>query len=459
MAEAIPDSFELQAGAGLVPKKTILQSISNPPSFCAHIDGADPDRIDRQASLRCGGSDVKIRREISPRSMHSTRSAGARSILSAESETYLASEHPALHEKVARGTFGAYMVQAFFLTLTIAAYVAPPIVISWAMTVGHDDSGKPVKVSTFLEASVIIFVKGFIAFMALGYAMFKDAKESAGYKYVSMLLSWQSVKPWLAIGGGYAIADIAEIMANGKVDAATYTILSQSRLVGTAIAMRLILGTQRPAFQWSILFNLSIILLGWQLMPNEFGVAQATKTSPGETLGYFFILVKVILSITCGVLAQRQFTAGGDMPFIIMQGTSCFAGWIATMIITPFLVYMLLPFVGTPWTDNGEPNGVDLGFFEGRPVPEGLPNAGDPTGWSSKTALVAFTYIYREIFTTYCLMRFNALVKTMCSAVAVVFTYAIAVYVLHDLVPNVVKFIFAGVICLETVHYGLAGQK
>jgi len=458
MAQADADSFELQAGGGLVPKKTILQAIINPPSFCAHIDGADQDRLDRQASAgrkhSAGSSNGMIRRQQSPRSMHS---AGGHSILNAETQSFLATDHPDLHDKITRGTFGAYAVQAFFLTLTVFAYVAPPIVINWAKTVGYNaETEKPVKVSTFLEATVIIFAKGGVAMIGLSYAVFKDYKEKSGYKYVSMLLSWQSIKPWLLIGGGYAMADVAEIMANGRVDAATYTILSQSRLVGTAVAMRLILGTQRPAFQWSILFNLSIILLGWQMTPNVFGVAQATKASAGETLGYFSVVVKVILSITCGVVAQRQFTAGGDMPFIIMQGTSCLVGWIFCMMFTPILVYVLLPAVGDPWVDQ---NGVALGFFDGMPVPhgEGLANAGDATGWSSKTAIVLFCYIYREIFTTYCLMRFNALVKTMCSAIAVVFTYAIAVYVLHDMAPNVVKFIFAGVICLETVHYGLAG--
>jgi len=372
-----------------------------------------------------------------------------------EAETFLATEHPKLHDSLTKGTCAAYAVQAFFLTLTVAAYVAPPIIINWAKTVCFDDSGKPVKVSTFLEVSVVIFSKGGIVMIGLCYAVFKDYKEKAGYKHVSMLLSWKNIKPWLAIGGGYAVADIAEIMANGRVDAATYTILSQSRLVGTAVAMRLILGTKRPTFQWSILLNLSLVLIGWQLTPNEFGVTKVTEASAGELVGYIFVLVKVILSIACGVIAQRQFSAGADMPFLILQGTSCLAGWIFCMILAPVVVYVLFPAVGTPWKDK---NGIDLGFFDGLPVPEGLGEAsGKATGWSGKTVAVLLCYIYREIFTTYCLMRFNALVKTMCSAIAVVFTYAIAVYVLHDMAPNVVKFIFAGVICLETVHYGLAG--
>merc|ERR1719491_2210958 len=85
------------------------------------------------------------------------------------------------------------------------------------------------------------------------------------------------LKRWSWVALGWSVADVAEQMAGGRLDPALYTVLSQSRLVGTALMMRVLLGTKRVTLQWSILVNLSFVIIGYRLI----GTGQRENTLLG----------------------------------------------------------------------------------------------------------------------------------------------------------------------------------
>jgi hypothetical protein len=58
----------------------------------------------------------------------------------------------------------------------------------------------------------------------------------------------------------YAIADIAEILANGAMDPTVYIILSQSRLLLTALTLKLWMGTSQTTLQWIDLAVLTLLV-------------------------------------------------------------------------------------------------------------------------------------------------------------------------------------------------------
>lgn len=376
------------------------------------------------------------------------------SIFSYATEAQLAIDNPKFYAALTKGSVCAYIFQVACLVATVACYVGPPIIINWAKTVGHDKSGKPVKVSTFLEVSVVIFSKITVILLALIYAFLSDYQAGGTRENLHMFLDWRRLLPWLPIGAGYAVGDVAEVMANGNVDAVTYTVLSQTRLVGTAIAMRLMIGSKRSILQWSILLNLSIVLMGWELIPNVFGV-QPEKSSDSRLLGTLLTCLKLSVSIVGGVLAQKQLQKSGT-PMIIQQGHCCTCGFLCSLMLAPLLVNFLYPAMDKPWVDS---QGVPLGFFGGMPVPvfrPPLPNAGQPTGWNYKTWCVLGMYVFREIFCTYCVKRFDALVKNICNSVALIITYLLTVFMFNEIPFNAAKALFAAVVCLEILHYGVA---
>merc|ERR550537_66830 len=69
----------------------------------------------------------------------------------------------------------------------------------------------------------------------------------------------------------YAIADIAEILANGALDPTLYMILSQSRLLLTALTLKFWMGTAQNTLQWIDLTVLTLLVLIFQFSPRPSG--------------------------------------------------------------------------------------------------------------------------------------------------------------------------------------------
>merc|ERR1740130_107990 len=108
---------------------------------------------------------------------------------------------------------------------------------NWAKTVGfYEVDGKPFpqkNANAYMAESVVIMCKLTVAVSANIGCLLIDKQYNLGY--FKMLWDPQLMLPWLPLGFGYALADVAENLAGGRVDAALMSVLSQSRLVGTAL--------------------------------------------------------------------------------------------------------------------------------------------------------------------------------------------------------------------------------
>merc|ERR1719240_1780864 len=97
----------------------------------------------------------------------------------------------------------------------------------------------------YLDASVVVVnrVLAVVITAAIAFASGGRAKLNACFDAKNIAL-------FAPCAVCYAIADIAEILANGAMDPTVYIILSQSRLLLTALTLKLWMGTSHTTLQW-----------------------------------------------------------------------------------------------------------------------------------------------------------------------------------------------------------------
>jgi hypothetical protein len=324
-------------------------------------------------------------------------------------------------------------------------------VVQWAKTTGWNKGGTPGKRETgdtFFEPLAVVLAKLAVVLVGCTYAYISDRR---GDLVIEGGLLRRNFNPsdllrWAPIALGWSIADVAEVMANGKLDAATYTILSQSRLVGTAIVMRAVAGARRSTLQWSILVTLTLVIIGWKSLPNEFYMpAPESKAAEANTkmLGFILTSVKVVLSIVCGVFAQGVLKESAELPFVTQQTQICIVSFVWSSIIVVFMYFYLQPEVlKKPWNYEG-------GIFGGAENENGV--GGFAAG---RIYCVIGFYFYREYATNFCVKNFDVLVKNLCNAAAAVLSYYLSALMGDSF--NVVKGLFTIVIGMEIMHYAMA---
>lgn len=271
---------------------------------------------------------------------------------------------------------------------------------------------------------------------------------------------------------GWTLADLCEIMANGKMNAAIYSVLSQLRLCGTALAMYLMLGQQQTFSQVSVLASLSLLIFCYLQVPdavgtsemwNGFGSPKDPNKGAGQedtpAIGYFFALAKIFLSIFVGVLGQKalQNPALKDLSVLAMHIT-IYSSSLVLMIPTT-IVYM----VATGWHH---------GFFGGEVVELRHCNL-DWTGWAERrcleqapiivsqgwdyrTIVVVLFYIYRDVSINVVLKAFDSLIKNLVNAGATVATYVLCLVIPPQKAFNVSKFGLILVVSFQIQQYAWA---
>ena len=132
----------------------------------------------------------------------------------------------------------------------------------------------------------------------------------------------------------------------GRLNAALYSVLSQSRLVGTAACMRLLLGTRQSTLQLSLLGSLSLLILCYIQVPDSVpvgkswnGFGKPTDPEDGGTpeqydpMGMVYAFLKILLSIVVGVIGQRalQDEEIKELPVLVLQA-SLFSGSVVALL-------------------------------------------------------------------------------------------------------------------------------
>jgi len=241
---------------------------------------------------------------------------------------------------------------------------------------------------------------------------------------------------------GWTCSDLFEMLANGKMNAASYSVISQSTLVVSALLMRILLGTRQSPSQMTCLVSLTIVILCYIQVRDSVPIGQYwngfgtpwdpndQKAATADSKGIPFALAKVGLSIILGVACQKilQKEELKSLPLVGLLALIWSLG--AAAILPVMLVYM--------WRTNW-----DKGVFGGYPVElRHCMKAWDAVscdsrtpvlveqGWDYRTVVVLFFYIFRNFASSGVLRGFSALAKNLVNASSTVSTYFLSLALL-----------------------------
>jgi hypothetical protein len=252
--------------------------------------------------------------------------------------------------------------------------------------------GKP-----YMDATPTVFTKFWLVFpLGVFLAWVVGGKEEVNICFRSDVL-WSM----LPCGFLFSIADVSEILANGGIDPTTYIVLSQARLILTALVMKWRVGQGQSTLQWMDLMVLTVLVIVFQLMPNDLaaGKPKGAQVKDNEMLGVFMTVAKVLLSVYAGV-AQQKAMKGLKVSFIAQVTAQQVGGIPAILLALPLCCYA-----------RGTPLSV-YGFWGG---PDG--------GWDHRTWGVVFAYSIKIYLVSLCVKKFDALIKNICNAGACLLTY------------------------------------
>jgi len=227
----------------------------------------------------------------------------------------------------------------------------------------------------FVAQIVCVFIGWFLAYSQGGPSDLKKCFD------VSI------IRKFTYIGMIYAMGDIFEMESVNYIDSSTYTVLSQSKLIVTALLMWMIDGTTQNVMQWFILFTTSSGMLEYVLVGKAKGAGMTFSAT-----GVILALVKVAISCYVAVLNQKALKADKN-PFPV-QFSALKVSWAFTS-----LGYMI--------------------------VKDGILGSGDMWGqWTNRTLVLVFAgFILKTLFNQYLLKVLDAIWKNISEAIGVLLVY------------------------------------
>eukprot|EP00929_Paragymnodinium_shiwhaense_P120494 TRINITY_DN92456_c0_g1_i1.p1 TRINITY_DN92456_c0_g1~~TRINITY_DN92456_c0_g1_i1.p1 ORF type:complete len:370 (+),score=45.85 TRINITY_DN92456_c0_g1_i1:113-1222(+) len=320
-----------------------------------------------------------------------------------------------------------YRIRAFLLIVTVCTYTACPITVSWAKMVPSVDDDVMVKGRPFKESSVIIVSRGLIALVGLLLCAVNGGKEA-----VMQCFNRDAIWMFFPAGLGWALADQSEVLAIAKIDPATYGVISQARLLGTALALLCIRGSRQTQLQWGLLFVLTLVCSSYCLVGSQ-NTGPSPKSAYEQLIGCLLALGKVTLSVVSGVYGEACFKAPqspkGVAPELYVQMVQISFSSMLAAVVGYFCVGAYMD--ESPWE-----------FFSG---PEGH--------WDHRTVVVAVMYCWREWICNLCMKRFDALIKNICNAMALVTTYIFVVFICKEERLSALKVFLLLAVVAEVVNY------
>jgi len=216
------------------------------------------------------------------------------------------------------------------------------------------------------------------------------AYQGGGSADAKKCMDTSILKKFAHIGMIYAMGDIFEMESVNYVDSATYTVLSQSKLIITALMMWAIDGTTQNIMQWFILFTTSSGMLEYVLVGKSKGGGGMTLSAFGVGLA----LTKVVISCYVAVLNQKALKKDSN-PFPV-QFSALKVSWCLTS-----LVYMIVK--------DGILGDGSWNLF------------GD---WTSRTFVLVFAgFVLKTLFNQYLLKVLDAIWKNISEAIGVILVY------------------------------------
>jgi hypothetical protein len=316
----------------------------------------------------------------------------------------------------------------------------------------------------YLPMAVVFLGKTCGSIVLLLFTAFTDMKS------LGVILSARTILVCFLPSIGWALADVCEILANGKMSASLYGVLSQSRLVGTALVMRGVLGTKQTALQMSILTSLTFVILAYVQVPdfvtkdkvwNGFGKpvdpSAVVKADSGEFIGMMYAFAKIGLSIMMGVIGQKvlQDPTLRELPLMGLQGAIFGVQGLALAIITPLYMW------STGW-QHGLFGGESVTFWHcSQEWTDEQCKSHSPVdvlaqGFDYRTFVLVVFYAYRETVINIVLKSFDALVKNLVNSAATVAIFFLSLVMPPTAPFNAAKCGLVMVVALQIQQYAAA---
>eukprot|EP00386_Alphamonas_edax_P012665 GDKI01039430.1.p1 GENE.GDKI01039430.1~~GDKI01039430.1.p1 ORF type:complete len:386 (+),score=119.10 GDKI01039430.1:100-1257(+) len=191
---------------------------------------------------------------------------------------------------------------------------------------------------------------------------------------------------WAALW--FSIGDVFEIEVNRFVDSATYTVLSQSKLLITAFLMLFLMRKNQTPLQWMLLF---VLTLGM----GEYVLCNGSTCEISPT-GITLAVVKVLVSCVGAVLLEKGLKND--------QGTPFLATVAQIKIAQAFMTFFY--FVVKDW-DFLTANNFNI-----------------LTGWTPRTYILVFVgFVLKSILSQLLLKEMDSLLKNISEVAAMVLVY------------------------------------
>lgn len=285
------------------------------------------------------------------------------------------------------------------------------------------------KGNPFILNTLLFVAQLFIFFFDYsGCVVMSLMKGTGPLGYIKQIFQKNVLLPFCPAAAGWALADIMEVLAMGGVDPTLYCLLTQSRLVMTAIFSFFILRRKLLAIQWMSLCSLTMTLIVYALLKNQ-GSSQTT-----ELLALGGLFTKCLLSVSCGVYGEKVLKSTGT-PFLVQLSA------IMTMEIVPWsILFMTMAYI-FDWLP------FDRGFF-----------GGIDFGWDYRTVICCCFYVCRDFNTHLVVKKFDSIVKNIIYSVSALTTYLLEVYVFNDAQGSLIVWFLIGIVIFEVTNYSLAGN-
>lgn len=295
----------------------------------------------------------------------------------------------------------------------------------WVDVFGDNPGGDPYNMMfVTMLYKCFSYALGMLGCIYLGFTR-KEQNDGDIWHYVKACFNWRNILKFAPCSLMWVSGDFMEMMASSGLDPAVYIVLTQLRLVLTAIVALFMLGTRQNKLQWIMLACLTLSVMvfkldgkgegGWPMVP------------------LLCTLGKVALSVIAGVYGEKMFK-GIKQPFPVQL---CNFTITAVPIAALYLPILAPAFDETNIFRYGPFGGPDFGF-------------------DYRTWVVIFFYVFREWVTNICVKRFSAVVKNICNAVAPLAAYVLQFAILQTKVFEIAKLFIILVVILEVTNYSFA---
>ena len=247
------------------------------------------------------------------------------------------------------------------------------------------------KGSKYVPQGVIMFV--WITFCVVSFIIIlvMDLVGGAGFKMTKMCFEWKNILLIAPAAIGWGLADVFEVMALGGLDPVIYGVLSQLRLLLTAILATFIINKVFTKLQWIILSVLTLMIISFSMKGGGGGEV--------NILSWVFCGLKQLFSVLCGVYGEK-YLKGVDRPFVVQF---FWIGLAATPFVAAGIFFSLV---------KEETNVFTYGLFGGYDF-----------GWDGRTIVVFLFYIAHFLATALCCKYLSAVNKNVCNGCALLLLY------------------------------------